>query len=90
MDKYNNLKMDNKKNINPEFFNLFAQELEKIDEKEKEEEKKKNKGNKENKKVNKEENTNDNIVIFISKREVRIVRKLLNLVDNLIVNSNKK
>ena len=85
MEKYNNLKVDNKKNINPEFFNLFAQELERIDEKEEE-----RKRNKEIKKVNKEVNTNENIVIFISKREVRIVRKLLNLVDNLIVNSNKK
>ena len=85
MDKYNNLKIETNKNINPEFFNLFAEELEQINKKEK------NKNNLDTtESIINNQNTNDNIVIFISKREIRIVKKLLTLVDKLMINSNKK
>ena len=88
MEKYNKLKESNMQ-VNPEFYGLFMQELESIDIKEKQKENKEKNIIKQNI-IKQKENTNENIVIFISKKEIRTIKKLLNLVDNIMINSNKK
>jgi len=79
--------VDQTMNINPEFFGLFAQELDKI---EKKENNKKNHIESSTKfdtntNTNSNANTNENIVIFISKKETKIIKKLLTLVDRIMV-----
>jgi hypothetical protein len=92
MNKINN-QVDQTMNINPEFFCLFAQELDRIEQKEnkKNDVEKKNNTNTNtntntNNNTNNNSNTNDNIVIYISKKETKIIKKLLTLVDNIMKN----
>ena len=90
--KYNNLK-ETTMEVNPEFYGLFTQELESIDIKEKQKENREKNMLKQKENIEKnmlKQKDNENIVIFISKKEIRTIKKLLNLVDNIMVNSNKK
>ena len=89
MEKYNNLK-ESSMQVNPEFYGLFMQELESIDIKEKQKENKMKNTMKQKEIPNINKNTNENIVIFISKKEIRTIKKLLDLVDNIMINTNKK
>jgi hypothetical protein len=88
MEKYNKLK-ESTMQVNPEFYGLFMQELESIDIKEKQKENKGKNIIKQNI-IKQKENANENIVIFISKKEIRTIKKLLDLVDNIMINSSSK